>query len=93
MIVNLYGTVTGDMIEFEPAPIYFENGQLVHVNEIAIEWKQSVLNIHGIISSSLVDLCPINQKQQILFFNQQNASKFLHYTPTHKARYIIQCPS
>lgn len=93
MIINLYGKVENDFIEFEPAPIYFEHGQYVHINEIVIHWEKTVSNIHGLICSSLVDLCPINPKQQLIFFAQSNSSTMLHYSPTHCARYIIQCPS
>ena len=93
MIVNLYGQIINNVIEIEPTPVYFEHGQSVHVNEIAIEWKNSNSNIHGFISSTLVDLCPINPKQQLVFFSQYQESNFLHYTPTHEAKYLIQCPS
>lgn len=93
MIVNLYGQIRNNLIEIEPTPVYFEHGQSVHVNEIVIEWKKSNSNIHGFISSTLVDLCPINPKQQLVFFSQYQESNFLHYTPTHEAKYLIQCPS
>ena len=93
MIINLYGKVKNEFIEFEPAPVYFENGQYVHVNEITIEWKKEVDNINGLICSSLVDLCPINPKQQLLFFCQKERSVLFHYSPTQISRYIIQCPS
>lgn len=93
MIINLYGKVKNEFIEFELAPVYFENGQCVHVNEITIEWEKEVSDIHGLICSSLVDLCPINPKQQLLFFSQRQKSILLHYSPTQTSRYIIQCPS
>ena len=93
MIVNLNGQIRNNMIDIEPTPVYFEHGQSVHVNEIVIEWKKTNSNIHGFISSTLVDLCPINPKQQLVFFSQYQESNFLHYTPTHEAKYLIQCPS
>ena len=93
MIINLYGKVNNDLIEFEPAPIYFEHGQYVHVNEMTIQWETEVDDIQGLICSTMVDLCPVNPKQQLLFFHQQKKSSFLHYSPTHLSRYIIQCPS
>jgi len=93
MIVNLYGQIRNNLIEIEPTPVYFEHGQSVHVNEIVIEWKKTNSNIHGFISSTLVDLCPINPKQQLIFFSQYQESNFLHYTPTHEAKYLIQCQS
>lgn len=93
MIINLYGKVKNDFIEFEPAPVYFEHGQCVQVNEIVIHWESVVSDIHGMVTSSLVDLCPINPKQQLLFFAQQNTTSLFHYSPTQVSRYIIQCPS
>ena len=93
MIINLFGRVRNGFIEFEPAPVYFEHGQYVQINEIVIHWEKNVSDIHGLICSSLVDLCPINPKQQLILFTQSNTSSILHYSPTHSARYIIQCPS
>ena len=93
MIINLHGKIKNDFIEFEPAPIYFEHGQCVQINEIAIHWQNEVSDIHGLICSSMVDLCPVNPKQQLLFFAQKNSTSLFHYSPTHTARYIIQCPS
>ena len=93
MIINLVGTVKDTTIHFELTPVYFEKNQFVHVNEIAIEWKNPQNQIYGSISSTLVDLSSINMDQQILFFHQNQESKFLHYAPTHIAKYNIQCPS
>ena len=93
MIINLYGKVQNKIIDFELAPVYFERGQCVQINEIAIHWEKEVSDIHGLICSSLVDLCPINPKQQLIFFAQTDSSPVFHYSPTHIARYIIQCPS
>ena len=93
MIINLNGEVKDDIICFEAAPIYFGSSQYIHVNELAIQWKHTVSNINGLIWSSLVDRSSVNQFQQILFFYQKEESNFVHYTPTHTAKYKIQCPS
>ena len=93
MIINLNGTVSDDKIEFNLCPVYFERQQFVQINELAIQWKIPVKSIHGIISSSLIDLSPINYQQQLLFFHQCELSKFFHYAPTHRAKYKIQCAS
>ena len=93
MIINLVGTCRDSIITFEPCPIYFEKNQFVHVNELAIEWKNQVSNIHGMISSSLVDLSPVNMNQQLLYFHQDHKSNLMYYSPTHFAKYKIQCPS
>ena len=93
MIINIFGKVQNDNIEFEPPPVFFGNGDFVHINEVFIEWKKTVQNIHGYVTSSMVDLSPVNPKQQMIFFHQNQESKFLHSTPTHPQKYKIQCQS
>ena len=93
MIINLTGTVDNTNINFYPTPVYFEKNQYVHVNEIAIQWKKPQSEVHGTISSTLVDLSSVNLDQQIIFFHQHHQSKYLFYSPTHTAKYKIQCPS
>ena len=93
MIINLTGTVDNTAINFYPTPVYFEKNQYVHVNEIAIQWKEPQTQVHGTISSTLVDLSSVNLDQQIIYFHQHHQSKYLYYSPTHTAKYKIQCPS
>ena len=93
MIINLTGTVDNTAINFYPTPVYFEKNQYVHVNEIAIQWKKPQTEVHGTISSTLVDLSSVNLDQQIIYFHQHHQSKYLYYSPTHTAKYKIQCPS
>ena len=93
MIINLTGTVDNTTINFYPTPVYFEKNQYVHVNEIAIQWKKPQTEVHGTVSSTLVDLSSVNLDQQIIYFHQHHQSKYLFYAPTHTAKYKIQCPS
>ena len=93
MIINLVGTVEDTNISFDLTPIYFEKNQCVNVNEIAIQWKEPQTQVYGTISSTLVDLSSVNLDQQIIFFHQHHQSKYLYYSPTHVAKYKIQCPS
>ena len=93
MIINLIGTVENTIINFDLTPVYFEKNQYVHVNEIAIAWKKPQVEVFGTISSTLVDLSSVNLDQQIIFFHQHHQSKYLYYSPTHVAKYKIQCPS
>ena len=93
MIINLIGTVENTIINFDLTPVYFEKNQYVHVNQIAIAWKKPQVEVFGTISSTLVDLSSVNLDQQIIFFHQHHQSKYLHYSPTHVAKYKIQCPS
>ena len=91
MIINLKGQVKNDDIIFEECPVYFENNQFVHVNEIFIKWKKPCKNVYGFIESSLIDRSPVNLDQQLLFFHQRKESNYMYYTPTHLAKYKIQC--
>ena len=93
MIVNLNGVVLEDSIHFNLCPLYFESNQFVHVNELFIQWKKQVKNIHGFIESSLIDQSSVNQKQQLLFFHQRKESNYIYYSPTHLSKYKIQCAS
>ena len=93
MIINLVGKVEDTKINFDLTPMYFEKNQFVNVNEIAITWKEPQTEVYGTISSTLVDLSSVNLDQQIIFFHQHHQSQYLYYSPTHVAKYKIQCPS
>ena len=92
MILNLNGKVVNEDIQLELPPLYFEKNQYVQVNHLFIKWRKKVGNIHGKITSSMVDKNPLNKYQQILFFTQMDKSNFLFFTPTHFSKYKIQCP-
>ena len=93
MIINLNGIVEGGKISFDHCPVYFNQHQHVHVNELFIKWKKPCKNIFGYIESSLIDQSTVNLNQQLLFFHQRKESNYLYYTPTHIAKYKIQCSS
>ena len=90
MIINLNGKVKNNEIVFD-CPVYFGNNQFVHVNELLIKWENPCKNVIGYIESSLIDRSPVNLNQQLLFFHQRKESNYLFYTPTHIAKYKIQC--
>ena len=91
MIINLNGKVKNNEIIFEDCPVYFDNNQYVHVNELYIKWLKPCKNVVGYIESSLIDRSPVNLSQQLLFFQQRKESDYLFYTPTHLSKYKIQC--
>ena len=94
MIVNLNGTVNYDgKIVFDLVPLYFDVNQSVRVTEIFINFNHKMKNLHGYVSSSLIDKSPVNQKQQLVFLQQSNSFRQLFYSPTHLAKYKIQCQS
>ena len=92
MILNLKGKIIKDQIEFDSPPLHFQKNHWVHVNYLFIQWSDSVKNLHGQITSTLIDRSPFNNNQEILLFTQTNKSNFLFFTPTHVAKYKIQCP-
>ena len=91
MLIHLEGTVTDDIINFDLPQVYFKQGQIVSVRDIMLDYRQSIQNLHGYISSSLVDKSPCNPKQQIFHFHQTWVSNFTQFTPTHLLQYKIQC--
>ena len=93
MIINLNGIIRNDFIYFDLCPLYFEANQYVHANELFIQWKTPVKNVHGYIESSLIDQSSVNLTQQLLFFHQRKESNYIYYTPTHLSKYKIQCSS
>ena len=91
MLIHLEGNVADDVINFDLPQVYFKQGQIVSVLEINLDYRQSIQNLHGYISSSLVDKSPCNPKQQIFNFHQTWVSSFTQFTPTHLLYYKIQC--
>ena len=91
MLIHLEGTVTDDVINFDLPQVYFKQGQIVSVLEIMLDYRQSIQNLHGYISSSLVDKSACNPKQQIFNFHQTWVSNFTQFSPTHLMHYKIQC--
>lgn len=92
MILNLRGRVVNNSIYFELPPLFFQRNHFVKFNYLFIKWSKAVGDLFGEITTSLIDRTPFNRFQEILLFSQTQESNFLHYTPTHSAKYKIQCP-
>ena len=92
MILNLRGRVVNNSIYFELPPLFFQRNHFVKFNYLFINWSKAVGDLFGEITTSLIDRTPFNRFQEILLFSQTQESNFLHYTPTHSAKYKIQCP-
>ena len=92
MIVNLRGRVKNNSIHFELPPLFFHRNHFVQFNYLFIKWSKAVGDLHGEITTSLIDRTPFNRFQEILLFSQAPKSNFLHFTPTHPVKYKIQCP-
>ena len=93
MIINLKGKVQNDEIQFNTFPLYFQNNQNIRALYIAIEWKKEVQNVHGYLSTSLIDQSPMNENQELIRFQNQNISNYTFYAPAHPAVYKVQCNS
>ena len=91
MLIHLEGTVTDDVINFDLPQVYFKQGQIVSILEITLDYRQSIQNLHGYISSSLVDKSPCNPKQQIYRIYKYDGSDYTVHTPTHFFEYKLQC--
>ena len=89
--MNLQGQVNRNgEICFDLVPLYFSSNQFVHVNEVYMQFSSKLSDLNGFIATSLIDKSPVNQYQQLLFFQSKNKSRNLYYSPTHLARYKIQ---
>lgn len=91
MIINLHGQVSRDgHICFDLVPVYFSSNQLVHVKEVFMQFNSKLNDLNGFISTSLIDKSPVNQFQQLLFFQSKTKSRDFYYSPTHLAKYKIR---
>ena len=93
MIINLRGRVQNDEIQFNTFPLYFQNNQSIRALYIAIQWKTEVQNVHGYLSSSLIDQSPMNENQELIRFANQGRSNYTFHAPAHPAVYKVQCNS
>ena len=60
---------------------------------IGIEWEKEVGDVHGYISSSLIDQSPMNENQELIRFNDVNKSNYTFHAPANPALYKVQCNS
>ena len=94
MIINLHGLYEENgNIKFDLPIVYFTGKHKIHVNELGILWKNNITNVSGILTSTLVDMSPLNPKQQLLFFHVNKESNYTFITPTRPQQYKIQCQS
>ena len=93
MIINLRGTIQNNEIKFNSFPLYFQNSNTVRALYIGIEWEKQVGDVHGYISSSLIDQSPMNENQELIRFNDVNRSNYTFYAPANPAVYKVQCNS
>ena len=90
MIINLWGTMDGRQIVFDPLPNISFMAQQVCISEILIQWKSPRTNFIGVITSSLIERTALNQYQELLVVPQEYPGRFLFYQPTHLSYYKIQ---
>ena len=93
MIINLTGRVQNNELKFNLFPLYFSNNQKIRALYIGIEWAETVGDIHGYLSSSLIDQSPMNQNQELIRFNNVNRSSYTFYAPANPSVYKVQCNS
>ena len=93
MIINLIGRIHNDELQFNLFPLYFQNHQEIRALYIGIEWFDQVGNVHGFLSSSLIDQSPMNENQELIRFQNVNRSNYTFHAPAHPAVYKVQCNS
>ena len=93
MIINLTGRIHDDELKFNLFPLYFQNNQEIRALYIGIAWNGEVENIHGYLSSSLIDQSPMNENQELIRFQNVNRSNYTFHAPAHPAVYKVQCNS
>ena len=77
-------------IEFDLPQITFKDDEYIHVNEIAIFFKEPVKNLIGILETTLIEKTPMNSNQQLIYFKQLPKAINMLYSPTHISKYKIQ---
>ena len=93
MIINLTGKILNNEIKFNLFPLYFGENQQVRALYIGIEWESPIGDVHGFISSSLIDQSPMNENQELIRFHNVNRSNYTFHAPLHPAVYKVQCNS
>ena len=93
MIINLTGQLQNDEIKFNLFPLYFQNHQEIKALYIGIQWAETVGNVHGFLTSSLIDQSPMNENQELIRFQNVNRSNYTFHAPAHPAVYKVQCNS
>ena len=90
MLINLWGTVNGNTIEFDSLPFISLENHVVGVKEILIQWKTPRTNFIGMLTTSLIEKSPTNLHQELLLIPQEYSGIFLYYTPTQISYYKTQ---
>ena len=94
MLVNLRldkPEIENNRLLFDLPPISFRQGQSVSISKMHIQWNKGMNNLMLYLCTTLIDKSSCNPRQQLLFTYQRNLTKHLHYTPTQKEYYKIQC--
>ena len=90
MLLHLTGKPENDQILCTLPDLNFTTKQTVQVIQMLIEWVEPVENIHGSLSSSLIDCSIMNPNQILCFFSQTVRSKHLLVSPPSDINFNIQ---
>ena len=90
MLIDLYGTVKEDKIEFNLPIMYFLGGHYIKINQLYIKWHRKANDMYGTINTTLIEKNDCNLRQQLLFFYQNTSSYVTYVSPTHSSSYKIQ---
>ena len=92
MLINLYKKLKHGEFELDLPSIYFKPGQMIAVSEIMVMFHKNEILDSGVycLSSTIIDKCPSNLKQELLFVLKSH-KYHVHITPTLRKYYKIQC--
>ena len=66
-VFDIFGKKLGKL-EFDLPFHEFEEGEMIAVKKLIIEWQRSGTTVAGLVSTDLVDKSPTNPRQQICSF-------------------------
>ena len=90
MLINLTGKMVNNFIQFDLVNVDLIPDSTVAITEVCIKYTESVKNVCGSISTSLIERSGLNPNQELISFGHIGPVKNLLYTPTRLSWYKIQ---
>ena len=88
-VFDIFGRKLGKL-EFDLPFHEFEEGEMIAVKKLIIEWQRSGTTVGGLVSTDLVDKSPTNPRQQICSFVKRHNEIVTEINFTFPVFYRIQ---
>ena len=88
-VFDIFGKKLGKL-EFDLPFHEFEEGEMIAVKKLIIEWQRSGTTVAGLVSTDLVDKSPTNPRQQICSFVKRHNEIVTEINFTFPVFYRIQ---